>query len=745
MLLQNSRVSAEFSDNNGMLIRLTDKQTGMEFINAIPETACRAVVRYQTAKNGRKDMSDDVTICADIAQVNAAADSVEFCWHMKHDVTVYATASLLADGISFTSRAECVAETQLQMVEYPVIGGMGNWDNAEMIHSFATGMRVKKPMECFKNGEGIRYAPYPECFSGASMQFYAYYSIGKGGLLFMAEDGESHQKWLNLYRNKDGMEGTMMYGFEDLGLGKGSRADYPFNIRFLNGKGWEEAAALYKDWAVKQSWCAMGKMTEREHCDWLLKKVGLSTFGIDASQDRSNYIRHYHQDANTPVFHILGPDWAHSGQSFNGKNPGYSLDGWVPVSFKTETLDAIRDVGDYFAPFEFDLFGHAREDEGADIQKKAEENRQVFPNWPHTYSCDKYHFFMMCPCEKHTHDMHVARDEQIVSECGADAMYYDISANNLLHICLQENHNHPKGGGNVLTAGYKRIYDDTKKACANARGDSYFPVGTEMINEVFLPELDFYQARAGAQPCSSLEMWPYKPLLNDGRADLIPLFAYVYHEYGAVRLDGWGKIVEEVGDLYYDSVAKIYEWGGLYEINHEYAPGEAFNGVETLVEDHYWSGFGRFGYEYSVGRARYIGQFAAMRTGAGNPYLAYGEMMPVPQMEIAQRNKHYYHYNHGVNEIFSGDILLPAVRTAAWKRTDHQTGYAIFLTNTELDEQRVTLTLNPQDYPNASRVILRTGFGQEEKEELLGAMPAEGTFSAVLRLPSRAPVMVELI
>ena len=92
---------------------------------------------------------------------------------------------------------------------------------------------------------------------------------------------------------------------------------------------------------------------------------------------------------------------------------------------------------------------------------------------------------MMCPCEEHTHDMHVARDRQIVAESGANAMYYDISANNLLHVCLKEDHHHPKGGGNELTKAYRRIYRDTKEACAEAKNDRYFPVGTEMINESF--------------------------------------------------------------------------------------------------------------------------------------------------------------------------------------------------------------------------------------------------------------------
>ncbi len=740
MILQNQRLLAEFCDNTGALVRLMDKRSGMEYINALPETACRVVARYEN--NGK--LTDDTVFMPESASVQSVEGGAHFIWKLPQGISVHAAVILEADGLSFSSYADCSANTQLQLVEYPVIGGMRDWNGAEMIHSFATGLKVKEPLKHFKPGEGVRYAPYPECFSGASMQFYAYYAPGLGGLLFMAEDGESHQKWLNLYRNGDSMEATMMYGFEDMGMGKSFRADYSFRVRLLQGKGWAEPATIYKRWAVQQPWCSMGRMNEREHCEWLLKNVGLSTFGICAGRDRSEYIRRYHADAHTSVFHVLGPDWAHTTQSFSGHNPGYSLDGWVPTKFQQTNLEAIREVGDYFAPFEFDLFGHARAEESDEIKGQAEQNRQVFPAKEHTYSCDAYDFFMMCPCEEHTHDMHVARDEQVVAESGADAMYYDISANNLLHVCLQEDHHHPKGGGNALTRAYRRIYRDTKEACAKTRKESYFPVGTEMINEVFLPELDFYQARAGAQPCSALEMWPYKQLLNEENAELIPLFAYVYHEYGAVRMDGWGKLVEEVGDLFYDSVAKIYLWGGLYEINHEYSPGEAFNGKETLPEEHYFDWKRSFGYEYAPGRARYIGQFAGLRTGAGNPYLAYGEMMPPPEVEVCRRSKHYYHYNHGTRAIFSGDIQLPAVRSAAWKRTDGKTGYALFFANTELDTQRVKLHLDPAAFPGAERVVLRSGFDQPEAQEKeLGCL--NETLSLTLDLPARKPVMLEIL
>lgn len=732
MRITNGRVTLEVADNSGILTKIRDEAAGMDYIQSVPETAFRVIIMDQRPK----------TLTAfERFSMTKAEDTLKLSWTLPHGVTLNAAITLLDDGIAFTSSADAQPQTRINMVEYPVVGGMAAWNDAtEMAHPFATGLLVKRPLECFKNGEGIRYAPYPESFSGSTMQYFSYYARELGGLAFMAEDGQSHQKWLNLYRNQDAMEATMMYGCEDMGEGKTVCAPYPFTVRFLSGKGWWEASDLYKAWAFKQSWCSQGPAANREHSQWLMKKVGLSTFGINAGQDRAKYISRYHQDVGTPIFHVLGPDWTNTPQTFGGGNPGGLAD-WVPTRFNKETLTAIREAGDYFAPFEFDTMALPDKADAEEVKRC----RHDFPPAPYTYSCDQYHFHMLCPYTQYMHDMHVARDTQVTQEAGVDAMYYDISANNLLHICLDKSHGHPVGGGHVITQAYKKVYRDTKEACRRVKGQ-YFPLGTEMINEVFLPEIDYYQARAGAQPSSALELWPYKALIREGKAELIPMFAYVYHELGTVRMDGWGKLVEEAGDLYYDSVAKIYLWGGLYELNYEYSPSEAFDGVETRGEDHYYP-FAPFGYEYSPGRARYLRQFAAMRTGIGNRYLAYGQMLPPPDIASVQKKKRYYHYNHGPDEIFEGEITLPAVRASAYRSCDREkTGHAIFLVNTDLDQQTLSLTLDPKDYCQARQLTVYTDFDPDYDPVKVQckAFSENELITLTLSLKPRKAVMIEI-
>ena len=135
-------------------------------------------------------------------------------------------------------------------------------------------------------------------------------------------------------------------------------------------------------------------------------------------------------------------------------------------------------------------------------------------------------------------------------------MYYDISANNLIKICAAEDHGHIPAAARKLptdTAPCMRI-----QGCFEKEAGQYIPLGTEMMNEVYLSQLDFYQARAWGQPCSTLETYPFREQMRSGLAQMIPLFDYVYHEMGVVRMDGWGKLVDEIGDLFYYNVAKVY-------------------------------------------------------------------------------------------------------------------------------------------------------------------------------------------
>lgn len=109
---------------------------------------------------------------------------------------------------------------------------------------------------------------------------------------------------------------------------------------------------------------------------------------------------------------------------------------------------------------------------------------------------DAYRFPFLCPAHPYTHDFHVRRDTALQQSDDIDSIYYDISANNILKICMDDSHGHPVGAGSIIEEAYRRNYADTKAAMCETAG-RYIPMGTEMMNETMLDLIDYYQTRAG--------------------------------------------------------------------------------------------------------------------------------------------------------------------------------------------------------------------------------------------------------
>ncbi|MBU5671509.1 DUF6259 domain-containing protein [Paenibacillus brevis] len=746
--LENGILSIGMSKLDGSVISLRDLRSGVEYI--APESRSDAF-RLET-ENG---MSGAWSGFAYELRREAGRQECLLRWVCEAGPIVHA-AIVLEDGsgaAEFRCRAEASEGISIVGLDYPIIPDLRNiteeGEDDYIAHSFATGIQVRNPLRHFaENGSGMRHMPYPESFSGASMQFFAYYGLGQGGLYFAALDHKGYAKWLNFYKNPAGwLEASFFHAVEEIEAGKGVCVTYPVVVQLLRGEGWHEAAELYKSWAKEQPWCAKGTLGERRDRDdetlyrWLYEEAGVATFGINAGYDRTAWLRKYHEHIGTPMFHILGPDWTHAPQTFGKGVPG-GYDDWFPTRFNRSNLDYMRELGDKFAPFEFDyLFNFA----GADGER-GKAAAQKFPE--QVKSIDAYRFPFLCPAAPYTRELHRRRDETLQLQDDVDAIYYDISANNILKVCLDGSHGHPVGAGRAITEAYRSNYAETKEAMIQAAG-RYVPMGTEMMNEVFLRELDFYQARAGGQPAAPLEGYPFRELFKTGDAVLIPMFTYVYHEYGPVRMDGWGKLTEEIGDLFYYTVARTYLWGGLYELNYEYSPMEALDGTENRSDEHY-ADFEPRGYAFSEERARYVGMYAGLRTGAANKYLAYGTMLPplpldtgkVP-LDTGKVPLDWFHYNHGIHSPEyndSGSLAVERVVHAAWQYRDESIG--LFFAGIGTGTERVNIRW--EDIPG----------GEKVQEAVCRCYSAEAEYCAetvitagdgfMLEIPPRSVVMLEI-
>jgi hypothetical protein len=663
LCLDNHLIEVQFDEKNGAIRNIIDRKNNKRILHNLLNDVFRLELEEEVYREEFEAFG-----------YTREEDGLRLVWRLVDDLELVALWQLKEDTILIESYVQNYGKQKISSMEYPLLDGIedlaevygGNKADTKnyIAHSYATGLLIENPLEHFHEEEGFRYMPYPESFSGATMQFFTYYCDGIAGMYFAAYDNRYYQKWLNFYKHNSKLRASQIYGYEDIGSGKGLQAPWKFAITLTKGDGWYEACDLYKEWALKQPWCTGGKLYERSQdnkATWLYEEMGACTFGINASHDRTAWINRYTEDIKSPIFHILGPDWPKVEQNYMNSLPGGYND-WVPTRFNKENLAVMKANGDRFAPFEFDFLVAIDKSDSDMICSSL----QKWPQKPK--SKDEYKFTMLCPICNYTKDLHVKRDEQVLRESGCDAMYYDISANNILKTCMSDEHGHPVGAGSEMTKAYREIYTETRKRLSEVKG-RYVPVGTEMMNEVFLDCLDFYQARANAQPCSFLETWIFRDLMKQGIAELIPMFQYVYSGYAPLRMDGWGKLTREGGDLIYHTIAKTYLWGGLFEINSEYSEMEVLEQKGNSTEEHY-SSFKAAGFRYDKEIADYIAKFAALRTGKHKEFIAYGEMLRPTKLKSAKVWRTYYQYNSSKRSLEFGDrgtILLDSVITSRYR------------------------------------------------------------------------------
>ncbi len=633
----------------------------------------------------------------------------------------------------------------VESLEYPLIRGIGplgaRGEESVLVHPHATGFLFREPFTLFQGeGEGptrgLLHSPYPEGFSGSTLQMMAYYLAGRGGFAFAVEDATGAQKWLNFLKHEDGyLQAAIVHGSADVREGNGLSPRYPVVVSALLEGSWTEAADRYKQWAVRQPWCDRGALEDRQDAArWVHEDVGLVVFGINASRDRSPWIDELARIAGTTVLYILGPNWTPVEQDYQNNFPGGIAD-WFPARFSPENRAAIRSNEGRMAPFYFDLLFGIYESE----RERGIAALQAIPT--PTASFDPYGFPFLCPVTRFLRTLHRERDARLAGEYDVDAVYYDISANNVIKQCFDSEHGHTRGGGEFLVDAYRDLYQESKEAMALAAEGRYVPQGTELVNEVFVDRIDFYQARAEASPASPLEGDQFRDWIKAGRVEKVPLFTYVYHEYGPVRTDGWAKLSKEQGELFYWIAARVLAWGGIFQLNYEFSPLEIVDGRAEPLDEHY---FPLSGHRYPIDpdKAAFVAEVAAARTTFARPYLAYGTMLPSLAIESPSVELDWFHYNSPAAWPAyedRGTQVVEAVVHGAWR---HEGKAALVLVNVDRTEHSVSVPLSRSalrldgTVPLVAELVTRSG-----TEPLASFRDSE---EVSLTLPPRKVVLVEV-
>jgi hypothetical protein len=730
IILQNQHLSVEFDSSSGAICQITHPGRGLNLVEAASD-----------APPWRIEIDDQQWIDTFTTfDFDATVTTIDLRWTATNGLLVRAIVTLEPDADEADFRIEISGlENVIDKIEYPIIGGIGSLrDGADsyLAHPQGTGFLFRNPATLFTAEKpGIRYSPYPEGFSGSSLQCFTYFAEHIGGFSFSTYDASGAMKWLNLWKHENGhLRTSFMHQSPDVRTGNGYTPSYAVTVAALDQGTWYEAADRYKSWAIRQPWAARGPIAENPNS--LHSDIGYATFGINSSHDRAAWLDNFHKAIGSRALHILGVNWPRQGGNYGGVHPG-GRDDWFPAQFNQANLDTIRGNGDAWAPFEFDLIQDVNGSESESVKASLVEFQDE------KYSFDAYHFAFHCPVTQYQQELHSWRDERLAREFDVDGIYYDISANNVLMQCRNPNHGHPVGGGAWMVDAYREMWQATGAAATASKGRPVLQ-GAEMVNEVFLDCLDFYQARAEAAPLSPFESGFFRDWIISGDCEKIPFFTYVYHEYGPVRLDGWAKLSKETGELWFWVAARVALWGGILELNYEFSPLEVLDGAMEDVSEHY-AQIDSVRREIDPVRIAFVKELARARVGFAQPWLVFGTMQHPLRIDSPRIDLDWTHFNFPPkSEIYgqSGVLTVDQIQHAAWRAPDGRLGF-VFLNLRPAHAARIPLTIDLKrydtDWPSVEVAMITN-----DLREVIFAGDATGGLEFDVTLESRRVTVIDI-
>lgn len=544
-------------------------------------------------------------------------------------------------------------EDTVVAVEYPIIEkitSLGEPEKDRFLSPFVTGYLFHDPVTNFNRdfyGITREMGEYPSGW-GYPMQFSAYYSENGGGFYWQTDDGGNTVKSFTMTGDDGNLRLSVYHYLDDIATGD---TEFSYDVCFANlTQGtWYEAANRYRQWASQQSWATQtGKLSQRTDVDkTLYEDTTLALFGLRVAEDWADY---------TDIYDVL-----------KSTIDGNFLN--VAIYRNDRYLDKQKEYGDSLHCFEFSSLRLTDTAEDyCDYYSTAMSNAR---GEKETFTIHYYE----CAAEPAWREYALSRERGFIVNYDVDGFYYDVDiAADHPKLCYDTTHTHGTRV-NVIDD----FIDQIQEARFLASDGKIYSVGTEMIFEQLLPYVNYYQARSAGGVMSWMENDRIRALMENGSAQLVPLFDYVYHEYGIVRIDGYLTAEESLGEGFYHSAAYTALNGGICELNYEYYPMEDLPATESM----------------DLERLDFLNALGKLRTGEGKNFLVYGKMLPAPETGCQTtvypfKNLNYTPYSCVGKEALEGEVEVKNVVTSAF---EYEGEVALFLCNVTQQTEELNFTV----------------------------------------------------
>lgn len=356
-----------------------------------------------------------------------------------------------------------------------------------------------------------------------SYQFAAYYCPEKYGYYFATEDSEAYTKTIGFYCDEE--NNKLSYAItnypENMGSTRYFSMPYDFVLGFFEGD-WQEAANIYREWAVKQKWCkaklkdkhipdriknidlwrinhnnyALGKRTE-EYFDTSLKlkqelgcNLALHWYGWNMAEEHGfNYPEMFNEDHE---------EWSDKLTNWNRK---FSSEGIVKLPYvQIRVWDS--------------MLKRCKNEKFQEITKKDELKLHEEP-WLDNR--------LVPVCHTTQEVINTALDlmTKVLFEIKFDGVYIDQIASAFAGLCFDEKHPHPVGGG--------KWWDESYHSLLNTLRDIAGPekiFTTESNGETYIDVFDLFLILD-----TNLQRTAFSLLVGGENCESIPLFSMIYGDY----------------------------------------------------------------------------------------------------------------------------------------------------------------------------------------------------------------------
>lgn len=678
ILLENEKVRLVLAKQSGAIIELANKEVGVYLVknsvNDIPlmieYVDGRAAYGYTTSNYKIKEKTENNV-------------SIEYEWTYSRNLKIISNISLEKDSNEIDFSLKLLNNLQsdsVLCVEYPYISNVGQLYSAEtdkLFHTYANGFIFDDPIKNFNTMDfnGIKWymGLYPYGF-GSTMQFMSYYVEDYGGFHLQTYDkGYGIKSFIATGTGNDLHFGIRHY-LND--ISDGDKEFYNIGIsNTLNGT-WTESCNKYYDFAKTCPWSnKKGKLVEQEtYLKDFYEDTTLVNFAPHlgkAAPAWSDWEQTYTDMKNSlnggKIFNIVGNDWQRMSTpaTMNGE-----MDTFFPAVVNETYYNQMKE-NDYTAFFEFNnMFNtNATTDTTYSFRRsQATKDRYGNPQALIDSVDTSISWWYMCPSES-WYTFGKEKSDVFVDTYNVDFLYHDCGYCVAPRSCFDTTHAH---GTRV------NIIEDEIAFLDKLTAETGKIVGEELISEVFIGTVGYYQARANAGGMSFMDINDIRFVVENNTAHKVSALDYVYHEYGIIRTDGYMKPLKESGNMYYYIMAFTALNGGIPQFNYEYIKA-SFNANEMVAE-----------------MLDYLNKLSTIKLNQGKNYLVYGKMLPAPNTGAGTIQYSYLNTSAIGDTVFSGKAIVDKVVTSAYSY-DNKVG--IFLSNITQEKTSVAFVINAnRDY-----------------------------------------------